>query len=303
MTSRILLLGLLAAWPAAAQQTFGTAGEVPFALHGRVYAIPENTEALPDFTALTPIGTLSTNVLNVETQSFEHGFPGITDRFEWFAIEYQGAFLIRDAGHYVFRLTSDDGSRLFIDDQKVIESDGIHGANAVTGEADLAEGVHTVRVQYFQGPRYEIALQLDWGRTEEDLQPMNFAELAPASFREEGNRLIAELAGAVLFASGSAELRPDAIAVLRELKRGMVDAVPNGAISIVGHTDDVGSDSDNQSLSERRAAAVVTWLVGQGVPAARIHSEGRGESSPVVPNTSDANRARNRRIEFIVTRP
>src|SRR5687768_9499883 len=72
---------------------FGTAGEVPFALQGRVYFIPEESERLPDFARLRPQGTISTTVLNIEPQSFTVGFPGVTNRFEWFAIDYQGRIM------------------------------------------------------------------------------------------------------------------------------------------------------------------------------------------------------------------
>ena len=292
---------LLAARPAAAQ-VFGTAGEVPFALHGRVYYIPENTETLPDFSRLRPVGTISTTTLNIQPQSFTAGFPGVTDRFEWFAIDYTGRISLAEAGTYTFRLTSDDGSRLYIDGREVIDNDGIHGPGNMDAEVELTAGIHDVRVSYFQGPREEIALVLEWGPDAESLRPLDFAALAPARFRREGNRLRAEMSGGVLFDPTSAELRREALSLLAELKRTMID--PNPArISIEGHTDDVGADADNQSLSERRARSVAAWLTAQGVAAARMDASGAGESRPAVPNTSAANRAKNRRIEITVTLP
>jgi outer membrane protein OmpA-like peptidoglycan-associated protein len=296
----------LAAAPSAAAQgggTFGTAGTVPFALQGRVYFIPENTEHLPDFSRLRPQGTISTTVLNIQPQSFTAGFPGVTDRFEWFAIDYQGRIMLPQAGTYTFRLTSDDGSKLFIDGELVIDNDGIHGPGNMDGEATLAAGIHDVRVQYFQGPREEVALVLEWGPDAENLRPLDFGALAPAQFRREGNRLRAEMSGGVLFATNSAELTPAAVALLGEIKRTMIDPHPNGRISIDGHTDDVGADAANQALSERRARSVVAWLTAQGVPASRMQATGHGESQPKVPNTNDRNRAQNRRIEVTVTLP
>lgn len=297
-------LALLAGGSAAAQGGgFGTAGAVPFALQGRIYYLPEGTEGLPDFSRLRPQGTISTTVLNIPPQSFTTGFPGVTDRFEWFAIDYNGRINLPQAGTYTFRLSSDDGSKLFIDGREVIDNDGIHGLSSVDGEVQLAAGIHDVRVQYFQGPREEVALVLEWGPNAEELRPLDFAALAPAQFRREGNRLRAEMSGGVMFATNSAELTPQALSLLGEIKRTMIDPHPGGRITVDGHTDDVGSDTDNRALSERRARSVVTWLTGQGVDAARIEATGHGESQPKVPNTSDRNRALNRRIEITVVLP
>ena len=68
-------------------------------------------------------------------------------------------------------------------------------------------------------------------------------------------------------------------------------------VHVVGHTDSVGSDAYNQSLSERRARAVMDYLVSRGVPATRLRSEGRGEREPRDSNTTEAGRQLNRRVE------
>jgi outer membrane protein OmpA-like peptidoglycan-associated protein len=71
-------------------------------------------------------------------------------------------------------------------------------------------------------------------------------------------------------------------------------------VNIVGHTDDVGVPEFNLDLSRRRAEAVKKYLVDHGVDASRVTTEGRGMNEPRVPNDSDANRAKNRRIQFEV---
>ncbi|MFH0893597.1 MAG: OmpA family protein, partial [Bacteroidota bacterium] len=73
-------------------------------------------------------------------------------------------------------------------------------------------------------------------------------------------------------------------------------------IAISGHTDDVGDDAYNLKLSENRAKAVYDYLIGNGVYAYRLTYQGFGETKPVLPNTSEENRKRNRRTEFVVTR-
>jgi len=69
-------------------------------------------------------------------------------------------------------------------------------------------------------------------------------------------------------------------------------------IEIGGHTDNVGSDDDNTSLSQKRADSVVEYLLSQGIEADRISAKGYGETSPIETNDTEAGRAKNRRTEF-----
>lgn len=73
---------------------------------------------------------------------------------------------------------------------------------------------------------------------------------------------------------------------------------PRVRIEIRGHTDDKGADDYNLRLSQARAEAVRVWLINQGVTASRMEAKGYGETLPLVPNTTDENRALNRRTEF-----
>src|SRR5690606_13300806 len=74
----------------------------------------------------------------------------------------------------------------------------------------------------------------------------------------------------------------------------------DGDILIVGHTDSDGSDELNLTLSAKRAEAVKAALVKEfGIAEERLHTEGKGESTPLEPNTTSAGKAKNRRVEFI----
>ena len=88
--------------------------------------------------------------------------------------------------------------------------------------------------------------------------------------------------------------------VLAQVKRVAVDAYPSAHIVVEGHTDNVGTDAHNDDLSKRRANTVVSWMQAHGVAAARLEAKGYGKRWPRVPNTTDGNRAKNRRVEFIV---
>ncbi len=81
-----------------------------------------------------------------------------------------------------------------------------------------------------------------------------------------------------------------------------LNAYPNVIMEVDGHTDAIGSDAANQKLSVARAKAVVKYLVDHGISASRLSHRGYGETMPVDVNTTDAGRALNRRIEFIILR-
>jgi OOP family OmpA-OmpF porin len=96
-----------------------------------------------------------------------------------------------------------------------------------------------------------------------------------------------------------AVLKPEGKAKLDELV-GQIGGVNLEVVIAVGHTDSVGSDAYNQSLSLRRSEAVKTYLTGKGLEANRVYTEGKGEKQPVADNSSKEGRAKNRRVEIEV---
>lgn len=101
------------------------------------------------------------------------------------------------------------------------------------------------------------------------------------------------------FDTAKATLKPASEATLQQVL-GVLNADPALRLVVAGHTDSEGEDAYNQRLSEQRAEAVMQWLTGKGVDAARLTSEGLGESRPVADNGSDAGRALNRRVQLRV---
>ncbi len=99
-----------------------------------------------------------------------------------------------------------------------------------------------------------------------------------------------------LFAVNSATLRPGAYDEVERVAR-VLKQYPETAIRIAGHTDSTGKEDYNQKLSERRAEAVKTALVGMGVNPARLTTIGYGASKPVAANNTEAGRQLNRRVE------
>lgn len=104
----------------------------------------------------------------------------------------------------------------------------------------------------------------------------------------------------VNFGFDSSELTAAAKANLNKLATVLKNNMDTN-INIYGHTDSKGTDAYNLSLSERRAAAVKSYLVSQGVASSRMITMGMGEKEPVANNNTDAGRAENRRVEFAIT--
>jgi len=102
------------------------------------------------------------------------------------------------------------------------------------------------------------------------------------------------------FETGSTRLTSEGQRTVNALL-AVLKAYPSVQIALEGHTDGSGDAAANKTLSEQRAAAVKQTLVDGGVAANRIRAEGYGQERPIADNTSDAGRARNRRLELVVT--
>jgi outer membrane protein OmpA-like peptidoglycan-associated protein len=99
------------------------------------------------------------------------------------------------------------------------------------------------------------------------------------------------------FEFNSADLIESSYEELNRLIQLMKDN-PDIKVEILAHTDDLGTDEYNIKLSDKRAHSVLQYLVYKGIPEERLISNGYGETIPLVPNTSDENRALNRRVEM-----
>lgn len=139
---------------------FGDKKKVPDGLEGKIYALTPTTLKLPNFDTMKPIGTIYTKKIDVPTRDWRSGFPGAPERHEWFGIVYKGSIKAKKPGHYTLRLLSDDGAKLYIDKKLVIDNDGIHGPGARLGEFEFDGSSHQFRLEYFQGPETQLALQL-----------------------------------------------------------------------------------------------------------------------------------------------
>lgn len=162
--------------------TFGTTVVATSGFRGEIYHINPGSRKLPDFSKLKPVGEIYTPYLCVPPRSFDEGFPVVTDRFEWFAIDYTARFWVSKPGKYRFALASDDGSILYIDGKKVIQNDKQHPVIEKAGSVNLRMGEHAIRVSYFQGPRFQVALVLRVARPDDpELRVFHTDDFKPSS--------------------------------------------------------------------------------------------------------------------------
>lgn len=115
----------------------------------------------------------------------------------------------------------------------------------------------------------------------------------------QGDYLIVRMPQDILFAVDSYTVSPALRGDLGDLA-GSLQRYPGSTVEIVGHTDNTGSSSYNQTLSERRAQAVASVLAGYGVPASRLRAYGRGETQPIASNLTAEGRAQNRRVDIFI---
>ncbi len=114
---------------------------------------------------------------------------------------------------------------------------------------------------------------------------------------DNGQAILVNLPEGVTFDVGSYTLRPEFRATLDKVAESLKQ-YPNSLIDVYGHTDSTGSDAFNQTLSENRARTVANYLSMQGVNAARLRSQGYGETLPVADNATEEGRRKNRRVEI-----
>ncbi len=113
----------------------------------------------------------------------------------------------------------------------------------------------------------------------------------------EVEKTLNDYAKTILFDTGKTTIKFESAEILSNIA-GILKEYSNAKFNVDGHTDSVGSESSNQTLSEGRAQAVVDWLVENGISSSRLTARGFGESMPIMDNKTRDGRARNRRVEI-----
>lgn len=170
-------------------------------------------------------------------------------------------------------------------------------ASVATAHATIAETrIDTVQareeLEKGTAERQQVLLEARTRETERVQQ-----ELKDLQAKQTERGMVLTL-GDVLFDTGKATLKPGAYTTIDRLAQ-VLNSSHSSRVVIEGHTDSIGTDANNQALSQQRALAVESALLQRGVSASQIRSVGKGESTPVAGNDTASGRQANRRVELI----
>jgi hypothetical protein len=127
-----------------------------------VYRLAVGNQSVSEMRRRKPIKRVCLSQLDITPRSFREGFPGMGSTVEWFGMDIRFTVNIAETGTWEVLLLADDGAVLSIDDDTVIDNDGIHAPAPVATKIKLEKGVRNFRVRYFQGPGPDLALMLAW---------------------------------------------------------------------------------------------------------------------------------------------
>jgi hypothetical protein len=125
-----------------------------------VYRMSTSDKSVKGMNRRKPLSTVCLAQLDFAPRHMGLGLPGL-DMSEWYGLDIRFTLNMPNESDRDFVLLCDDGCVLYVDDQEVVNADGLHGVEAVMGTVHLSQGVHQMRVRYFQGPG-DGALMLGW---------------------------------------------------------------------------------------------------------------------------------------------
>ena len=174
-------------------------------------------------------------------------------------------------------------------------------AGAALGSAIGGSGTATRNMAIVGAAAGGIGTYVWSSRMEQQKQAMEQASAGTGVevVQTEDNRLKLNVPSDISFDTGSAVIKPSLAPVLDRFARTLNDS-PGTSITIIGHTDNTGTDAVNDPLSVNRAASTRQYLAAQGVEPSRMSIDGRGSHDPVADNSTAAGRAMNRRVEIFV---
>lgn len=144
-----------------------------------------------------------------------------------------------------------------------------------------------------------------WGKSLDEQEAQlreQFAASETVQIERQDDELSLTFKADTMFDSGVSVVKAEARNEISQVAT-VLNKYPESIIIVRGHTDSVGSETSNQTLSEKRAQAVKTILVGQSVSAERILTMGYGETEPVLGNDTEEGRKANRRVEISIANP
>ncbi len=259
--------------------------------HGIVVEIPEDSLQRgyrPYIESLDPIDSISWSEIMVRVRKTQKDFPDVKLK-KGFGLLIKNQMRIDVDGYYEFILASDDGSRLWIDEELIIDNDLIHPMQVRRDSIPLYKGEYPIKLWYYQAmhDKYGFIFQSRY--------------LGPLEEKTSNIRGSIVWDGDILFEFDRDALSNKGTAKLDSLITLLDQSEDVDEITIMGHTDDVGPLAYNEDLSRRRAMSILAYLGPYCDRRGIVYNAvGYGEVQPRVPNDSSQNRAKNRRVEFLI---
>ena len=237
------------------------------------------------------LGEITLDKLDIpESNTKVDKFPGV-DKTIKFAMILNSEMEILVDGCYEFTLSSDDGSRLWIDEVQLINNDGGHKLKTKKDSTAFTKGVYDAKLWYFQGMPDRFGLKLD-------AKLIGKMDVCPTEMKKKVEEPKVITLNNFHFGTDEHQINEEALEELKEAVIQIKKANPSH-IEIIGHTDNQGTAAYNKSLSLRRAEAVKNKLqeLLQN-EAIVLTAKGLGFTNPIASNNTEEGKKLNRRVEL-----
>lgn len=259
--------------------------------NGTVYSIPDSKLTHGYKSAVKSydvIKRIKWDKIKVSDRNVKEGFPDI-DRRTAFGIVFKSKMNIPRDGYYKFSISSDDGSRIWIDNKLVVHNDFDHPMTKEESIVQLVEGEHDIKIWYYQAFIDRFGVEFD----------AKFVKSLPPKIQLP--RVIT-IQDEVLFDYDKYNLSQEANYILDSLSNIIKD-YENVVINIDGHTDNNGTDQYNIKLSNNRSSSVMDALMQiHGNTKIKYIAKGHSFHQPIATNDTKAGQQLNRRVVIKITK-
>lgn len=275
---------------------------------GNVYSIPNNMlkkgygEHIRNY---EKIGTISWKEINVSDRHMDNGFPDV-DKKTKFGMILRSCMTIKKNSCYEFILNSDDGSKLWINGRLVIDNDGDHPMRLKKETFKLEAGIYNIKIWYFQAYPNRYGFIFD-SKNVGDVCSNNIVFPKKDCTKEEETIDVIEIKPKRIYFENNLFFNSNEYQ-LKEEATNQLDSICNfiknnsiKKITIIGHTDNQGTEKYNLELSQKRANSLQHYLMTKiNKVGIQYIAKGKGETSPVANNDTTEGRKANRRVELIL---
>ncbi len=238
------------------------------------------------------IGSVSWDEINISDRGTDEPFPDV-DRNRLFGMVLHSTMTISEKSCYEFILSSDDGSKLWIDDQIIIDNDKSHEMIQIKKKISLQPGTYKIKIWYHQAYPDRYGFIFDASIASGPCEPYVAKEATPPKLMKF------TLSEDISFDRNQYTVKVAALAKLDSIAQLINQNIPK-KVNIVGHTDNTGSQDYNKELSEKRALAIQEYLAQKMNTPITFAVRAMGELFPLVSNDTEEGRAKNRRVEIIL---